>query len=77
MLLTDRVVEKYGATGGRFALIEVGHAAQNVALRVAADGLAGWLAGGVVESELLAMLHLDGTPARVALAYACGLPASP
>ncbi|MFP5317494.1 MAG: SagB/ThcOx family dehydrogenase, partial [Acidimicrobiia bacterium] len=75
VLLTDRVVAKYGATGGRFALMEVGHAAQNVALRLAADGLVGCEAGGVVEPDLLRLLRLDGTPARVALAYACGLPA--
>lgn len=75
VLFTDRVVAKYGAMGGRFALMEVGHAAQNLALRLAADGLGGCQAGGVVETEMLGLLGLDGTPARVALAYACGLPA--
>ena len=75
VLVTDRVVAKYGAMGGRFALIEVGHAAQNLALRLAADGLAGCEAGGVVEADLLRLVRLDGTAARVALAYACGLPA--
>ncbi|MEW6153362.1 MAG: nitroreductase family protein [Actinomycetota bacterium] len=75
VLFTDRVVAKYGAMGRRFALMEVGHAAQNLALRLAADGLGGCQAGGVVETEMLGLLGLDGTPARVALAYACGLPA--
>ena len=74
VLFTDWVVAKYGATGGRFALIEVGHAAQNLALRLAGEGLVGCEAGGVVEAPLLRLLRLDGTTARVALAYACGLP---
>ena len=75
VLFTGRVVDKYGALGGRLALIEVGHAAQNLALRLAADGLVGCEAGGVMEPDLLRLLHLEGTDARVALAYACGLPA--
>jgi SagB-type dehydrogenase family enzyme len=74
VLLTEQVVAKYGDLGGRLALVEVGHAAQNLALRLAADGLVGCEAGGVVEPDLLPLLRLDGTPARVALAYACGLP---
>lgn len=74
VLFTDRIVAKYGALGGRLALIEVGHAAQNLALRLAADGLVGCEAGGVMEADLLRLLHLEGTGAGVALAYACGLP---
>jgi len=74
VLFVDQVLEKYGDLGGRLALIEVGHAAQNLALRLAADGLVGCEAGGVVEPTLLSLLHLDGTEARVALAYACGTP---
>ncbi len=31
VLFPDRMTEKYGERGGRFALIEVGHAAQNLA----------------------------------------------
>lgn len=74
VLLPERMIAKYGATGGRFALIEVGHAAHNLALRLAADGLVGCEAGGVVEAALVRLLRLDGTGARIPLAYACGLP---
>lgn len=59
--------------GGRFALIEVGHAAQNLTLRVTAEGLAGCEVGATVDRPPRALLDLDGTLARVALAYACGL----
>lgn len=76
VLFCDRVLDRYGELGGRLALIEVGHAAHNVALRLAADGLAGCEAGGVVEADLLRLCGLEGSGGRVALAYACGLPAT-
>lgn len=75
VLIDDRLLDKYGARGGRFALIEIGHAAQNLALRVTAEGLSGCEIGGTVDTNLRSLLDLDGTSARVALAYACGLPA--
>ena len=74
VLVGDRVLDKYGARGGRFALLEVGHAAQNLALRVAVEGLAGCEIGGTVDGPLRSLLDLEDFPARVALAYACGLP---
>lgn len=73
-LLGDDLVDKYGARGGRFALLEVGHAAQNLALRVTAEGLAGCEIGGTLDTELRTLLDIDGAPARIALAFACGLP---
>lgn len=77
VLMGDEPLAKYGARGGRFALLEAGHAAQNLALRVAVEGLAGCEIGGTVDPELRALLALDATPARVALAYSCGLPGPP
>lgn len=76
VLLDDGLLHKYGARGGRFALIEVGHAAQNLALRVITEGLSGCEIGGTLDPQLRSLLDLDGTSARVSLAYACGLAAS-
>jgi nitroreductase len=74
VLFPDRATAKYGERGGRFALIEVGHAAQNLALRLVAEGMAGCEAGGLLDEPVKALLRLDGTGAQVALGYACGLP---
>ena len=76
VLDTDVAERKYGPRAGRFALIEVGHAAQNLALRLAGSGLGGCELGGSQDRAVLTMLGLGNTPARLALAYACGLEAS-
>ena len=73
IVLPERITAKYGERGGRFALIEVGHAAQNLALRLAASGLAGCELGGMFDERVKALLGLDGTTAQVALGYACGM----
>ncbi len=75
VLLVEQMIAKYGSRGGRFALIEVGHAAHNLALRIAEEGLAGCEVGGAQDDAVLALLGLTATDARVALGYACGLPA--
>ena len=72
VVLPERVTAKYGERGGRFALIEVGHAAQTLALRLAGSGLAGCELGGMYDERVKALLGLDGTTAQVALGYACG-----
>jgi SagB-type dehydrogenase family enzyme len=74
VLDTEVAERKYGSRAGRFALIEVGHAAQNLALRLAASGLGGCELGGSQDRPILTMLGLGHTRARLALAYACGLP---
>ena len=74
VLGTEVAERKYGPRAGRFALIEVGHAAQNLALRLASSGLIGCELGGSQDRAILTMLGLGDTSARVALAYACGLP---
>ena len=72
-LRTAQMVAKYGERGGRFALIEVGAAAQNIGLRAAHEGLAGCLLGAVDESTLGDLLCAGRSPSvRVALAYALG-----
>jgi len=73
VLLPDRMTAKYGERGGRFALIEVGHAAQNLALRLAREGMAGCAIGGLLDERVKSLLGLEGTPAQIALGYACGL----
>lgn len=49
---------KYGERGLRFALQQGGHAAQNVALRLAFDDLAGYSLGGVWDDWMLHHLGL-------------------
>jgi nitroreductase len=63
---------RYGARALRLVLQEVGHAAQNVALRLAADGLAGYPLGGVLDREVLALLGLRQFDLWVAGGFACG-----
>ena len=66
------VTAKYGARGGRFALAQVGHAAQNVGLRLAADRLSGYVLGGGLDGEVLSLLGVAHTGVRYGAAVACG-----
>jgi SagB-type dehydrogenase family enzyme len=66
------VATKYGARGARFALQQVGHAAQNLGLRLAADRLSGYLLGGGLDHEVLTLLGLAHTGVRYGGALACG-----
>lgn len=73
---TEIACAKYGERGGRFALLEVGHAAQMLALRAAATGLGAYALGATMEqaaSALFGFSGLDSAP-TVVLAYACGVP---
>lgn len=72
VLFPERITGKYGERGGRFALIEVGHAAQSLALRLARSGMVGCEIGGLLDERVKALLRLEGTPAQIALGYACG-----
>lgn len=74
VLDADRQLAKYGNRGGRFALIEVGHAAQSLALQLATSGLAGCALGGTADRHVARILGLSGSGALVALGYACGRP---
>lgn len=71
VLKDDEVFEKYGERAGRFGLIEVGAAAQNICLRLAQQKLGGYLLGGVADNEMLRALGLP-RELRVATAIACG-----
>jgi SagB-type dehydrogenase family enzyme len=73
VVLPERTTQKYGERGGRFALLEVGHAAQNLALRLVAERMVGCAAGGLYDDVLLRMLGLGEVHAHVALGYVCGL----
>ena len=72
----DVMCEKYNERGGRFVLLEIGHAGQMLALRAVASGLGAYALGGTLESaanRLFGFAHLADAPIPV-LAYACGLP---
>lgn len=66
------VTRKYGARGSRFALQQVGHAAQNLGLRLAADGLTGYLLGAALDHEVLDLLGVAHLDLRYGGALACG-----
>lgn len=73
LVLTDgAMLDKYGARGGRFGLIEVGAAAQAVSLRVAEAGLAGHLLGAGADREVLALAGLTADEARLGVIVAIG-----
>jgi hypothetical protein len=65
-------ITKYGDRGVRFLLQQVGHAAQNVGLRLAADGLRGYVLGGGLDREVVDVLGLTATGAWFGGAVACG-----
>ena len=73
VVVPERTTGKYGERGGRFALIEVGHAAQNLALRLVKEGMAGCVAGGLYDETFRELLGLESVRAHVALGYVCGL----
>ncbi len=68
----DRVSQKYGERGGRFLLIEAGHYAQTLGIRLAYDNLAGVELGGIMDEEMKKKLKLQGTDAKILLGFAMG-----
>jgi SagB-type dehydrogenase family enzyme len=73
VVFAERATAKYGERGGRFALIEVGQAAQNLALRLVEERMVGCEAGGLFDEQIKTLLRLERTSAQIALGYACGL----
>jgi|SRR5579859_2531535 len=71
--LSQRTTPRYGARGGRFVLVEAGHAAQNVALRAAQEGVAAVELGGVLDDEMATLLGLRRLGGKVVLAIAVGI----
>jgi SagB-type dehydrogenase family enzyme len=53
-----RIEIKYGSRGRRYALIEAGHACQNIFLQAEALGLAAGIAGAFDDKRLAEVLHL-------------------
>lgn len=74
VLADQPLLAKYGQRGGRFGLIEAGAATQTVALCLARHRLAGYLLGGAVDTDVLALLGLSGQPVRLASVLLCGHP---
>jgi SagB-type dehydrogenase family enzyme len=74
VVFAERATRRYGERGGRFVLIEVGHFAHSLALRVASEGLHGVLLGGLDDDRICASLGLERTSALVTVGYACGAP---
>jgi hypothetical protein len=74
VLADQPVLAKYGQRGGRFGLIEAGAATQNIALRLSRHRLAGYLLGGAVDADLLALIGLLDQ-VRLATVLICGHPA--
>lgn len=72
VLFASRVTVKYGERGGRFALIEVGQATQNLSLRLVEEKMIGVEMGGLLDNEIKTLIGLQGTSAAVALGLACG-----
>ena len=56
--LSEKTARRYGARAERYTALEVGHAAQSVALQAAALGLGTTYVGGFVDSEVTRLLAL-------------------
>jgi hypothetical protein len=69
--LSERVCEKYQERWGRFFLMEVGHYAQNLWLRIALENLKWVEAGWLFDDEIKKYLKLENTNAKIALWMAC------
>ena len=72
VLAGDRLLDKYGERGGRFALIEAGAVLQQLSLNAAATRLEGVALGGLVDDFWLKLLRLDPKRYKLALGYLCG-----
>ncbi len=69
---SERVCKKYGERGGRFMLIEAGHYAQNLGLRLGVENLGGVEVGGIMDDEMKELLGLKTTEAKILLGFAVG-----
>ena len=73
VMFPNRAVTKYGERGGRFALLEVGCAVQQLSLQIAeAPGLKGVAVGGMLDDYWKGILQLTDTPAQIVLGYVIG-----
>lgn len=73
VLFPNRLTSKYLERGGRFGLIEVGAAIQQLANQIAGSSkLKGVAAGGLLDDFWLRTLGLDAKEAKIVLGYLCG-----
>src|SRR5712692_3915777 len=77
VIVPERTTDKYGERGMRFTLLEAGHAAQNLSLRLVQEKLVGCEAGGIFDRWFKTVLGLTETSAQIALGFVCGHPAQP
>lgn len=70
--LFERTTFKYGDRGYRFALLEAGHVAQNLALVAGALGLASLSVGGFLDRRIDDLLDLDGLTQSTVYVIAVG-----
>jgi SagB-type dehydrogenase family enzyme len=68
----ERTTTKYGERGYRFALLEAGHVAQNLALCTAALDLAGATIGGYFDHLIDELLQIDGIYQSTLYLFAVG-----
>ncbi len=69
----QRAIAKYGERGGRFALLEVGAAVQQLSLQIAESRrLKGVAVGGMLDTVWKQNLKLDNTEAQIVLGYLIG-----
>jgi len=70
---SERAVAKYGERGGRFALIEVGAALQQLSLQIAeSPKLKGVAVGGMLDEAWKQTLNLQDATAHITLGYLVG-----
>ncbi len=73
VIFPGRAIAKYGDRGGRFALIEVGAAMQQLSLQIAdLSNLRGVAVGGMLDEVWKQALGLKQTNAQIALGYLIG-----
>lgn len=65
-MLPQRLTNKYGARGYRFALLEAGHASQNISLTAQALALGSLVNGAWYDDDLAHFLGLDGVTETLA-----------
>jgi len=69
----QRALAKYGERGGRFALLEVGAAVQQLSLQIAESSkLKGVAVGGMLDNTWKQNLKLEHTDAHITLGYLIG-----
>ncbi len=73
VVFPQRVISKYGERGGRFALLEVGAAMQQLSLQIAESSkLKGVAVGGMLDTIWKQNLKLSDTDAQIVLGYLAG-----